>query len=394
MKKFIALLLALMMALVCVSALAADPALDDNEPVVTNPAEGEGEGEGEATTPETPAATTAATEKDPSVATGYNATSAPKNGLNASQENKVEITKKINATGTGAKVPVQNVTFTVEAGSVSGSSATAPAVSFGTAAFTTEGQASAKVEITLPVYTAVGVYTYPVTETDTDIAGMKYATGLELKVTVINGEEGLVIAGIALRQKNVKTDTIENDYEAHALTVGKTVTGNLGDKTKPFPITVVLTAPLNDKVYGSVGVTITGTGATVKDGETAITNTITAETAGWTTKTLKLTLKDGQTVKFDNLPAGVTYTITEDNAIEHIEGTPTAEQLADPNAYVVSGEVTTATALTADITKTVTNTKNIDIDTGVALDFVPYVLIMALALAGFVALKVRRREDY
>lgn len=394
MKKFIALLLALMMALVCVSALAAD-----GDPVTNPDDQGTTPANGSGTTPTstTPAATTAATAKDPSVDTGYNATTKPTTGLDASKSNTVKVTKRINAKGTGAKVPVQDVKFTVGTGTVTVSStvSAAPAVSIADAKFTTEGQTTADVEITLPIYSGVGVYTYPVTETDTNIAGMKYATELELKVTVINGEnDKLVIAGIALRQKNVKTDTIENDYEVNALTVGKTVSGNLGDKSKYFPITVVLNAPSGDKVYGSVGVTITGTGATVKEGETPITNTIAAVSGGWESKTLKLSIKTGQTVKFDNLPAGVTYTVVEDSDIVHIQGTPTDEQLKNPEAYVVTDEVTRATALTGDTTVTITNTKDIPVDTGVALDFVPYMLIMALALAGFVALKVRRREDY
>lgn len=420
MKKLIALLLALMMALVCVSALATGDGLGEDNGVPTeNTGDGNGEGgngeggsgeigSGEGgTTSGTPAATTAATAADPSVDTGYNATTAPTTGLDASKENKVTVTKRINPAGTGAKVPAQDVTFTVGSGSVSGSSATAPVVTFGTAEFKTEGEANTKVtaevEITLPTYSTVGVYTYPVTEDDTDVAGMKKATELELKVTVINGiiktqgeedKEGLVIAGIALRQKDVKTDTIENDYEAHVLTVGKTVSGNLGDKTKFFPITVVLNAPQGDKVYGSVGVAITGTGATVKEGDNAITNTIDAEANGWETKTLALSLKDGQSVKFDNLPAGITYTVVEDPTIDHIKGTPTDAQLKDPDAYVVSDEVTTATALSEDTDVTISNVKNIDVDTGVTLDSAVYMLIMALALAGFVALKIRRREDY
>lgn len=400
MKKLIALLLALMMALVCVSALAADEEPVTGEPEVTEPAaDGEGE-ENTETTPSTPAATTAATEKIPSVDTGYDKDKAPTKGLAATPAQTVTVYKQINFTGTGAKVPAQTVEFTVGTGTVTNSTTVteAPAVTISSTKFDKESNVATElkkeVSINLPAYTGVGVYTYPVTETDTNIAGMKYATNLELKVTVINGDNGLVIAGIALRQNTVKTDTLQNDYAAHALTVGKTVSGNMGDKSKFFPITVVLTAPANDSVYGSVGVTITGTGATVKDGDNTITTEIAADENGWTSKTLKLSLKDGQKVKFDNLPEGVTYTVVEDSTIVHIEGTPTETQLTDPNAYVVADEVKTATALTADATVTITNTKNIEVDTGIALDSAVYMLIMALALAGFVALKVRRREDY
>jgi len=400
MKKLLAILLALMMVLVSVTALAAD-----GDPVGETPAGTEEPAGGDAAST-TPAATTNATAKDPSVDTGYNETTKPKTGLDASVANDVTVNKKINVSGTGANVPTQTVSFTVGAGTVTGSSATAPVVTIDDVDFTeiltgeNKGKAQTEeVTIHLLPYTSVGVYTYDITETDTNVAGMKYATDLELKITVINGEivkdgaktPGLVIAGIALRQKNVKTDTMENDYVAHALTVGKTVDGNLGDKTKAFPITVVLTAPEGDLVYGTVDVTITGTDATVKDGSTDITTSIAAETSGWATKTLALSLKDGQSVKFENLPDGVTYTVIEDDTIKHLDSDMEEPEKAD--SYKVDNEVKTATALTADATVDITNTKNIEVDTGVALDSTVYMLIMALALAGFAALKVRRREE-
>ena len=385
MKKLLAILLALMMVLVSVAALA-DVVPEDN-PTGETPAE---------ETSETPAASTAATAADPSVDTGYDKDTAPLAGLPATSARTVKVKKHFNITGTGAKVPPQKVKFTVKAGTVSNSSTitVAPSVTIDDVEFT-ESNATAdltkEVSINLSAYKGVGVYTYPVEETDTNVAGVSYATGLELKVTVIQGESGLVIAGIALRQNDVKTDTLENDYAANALTVGKTVSGNNGDQNKLFPITVVLTAPDGDKVYGSVGVTIDGTDATVKDGETAISTTIAAETNGWETKTLKLQLKHGNTVKFDNLPAGVKYTVVEDSDIVHLDDD--MDEQANPEAYKVEEEVETATELTADTTVTIKNTKNIEIDTGVALDSAVYMLIMALALAGFVALKIRRREE-
>jgi len=404
MKKLIALLLALMMALVCVSALADDPVVPTgDDPEVTEPS-GEPSGDdtqndnnGTTTTPTTPAATTAATDADPSVDTGYDPVDAPTTGLPATSALDVTVSKHFNVTGSGAKVPPQSVEFEVGTGTVTNSStiSSAPPVTMECQDFA-EGDETKIITIHLPAYSGVGVYTYPVTETDTNIAGVSYASNLELKVTVIqgklNGADALVIAGIALRQNNVKTDTLENDYAANALTVGKTVDGNNGDRDKLFPITVVLTAPTGDKVTGTVGVTITGDTAEVKDGTSPITTTIAAVSGGWTSKTLSLKLKHGQTVKFDNLPAGVTYTVVEDSDIVHLDAANKEQD--NTEAYLVEDEVKTATALTADKTVTIKNTKNIDVDTGVTLDSTVYMLIMALALAGFVVLKIRRREDY
>lgn len=409
MKKLLAILLALMLVMVSAFALAeGDPENNVEDPTteVSNPTGGNGEGgttggntgSGSTTTPTATATITAA---DPSVNTNYDQ-DKNEGGLPATAEQTVTVYKNFNISGTGAKLPAQRVTFTVGTGTVSNSTTVtgdAPVVTIDYVDFTEtddEKDLKKEVKINLPAYRGVGVYTYPVTETDTNIAGEKYATGLQLKVTVVQGETGLMIAGIALRQNvasdgtgGTKTDTLENDYKANALTVGKTVTGNMGDQNKYFPITVVLTAPNNDKVYGSVGVTINNgdAGTMVKDGTTDITTTIAAETAGWETKTLNLSLKHGQTVKFDNLPEGVTYTVVE-NLVNKtdIEG--------DPEAYAVSGEVTGATALTADASVTITNNKTQEIDTGVTLETTAYMLIMALTMAGFAMMVIRRRKEY
>lgn len=376
MKKFLAILLAMMLVLVNVAALAGsvDPSEEEDPVVVEEPA-----------TDDAPAATTPATAADPSATNGQNA---------ELDTNKVTITKHFNVSGTGAKTPAQTVSFTVGEGVVTNSTTidTAPAVTIDPVTFA-EGDEEKDVTINLPKFEGVGIYTYPVTETNTNIAGELYASELELKITIIQGENNLVIGGIALRQADVKTDTLENDYKANALTVGKTVTGNLGDKSKHFPITVVLTAPDDDKVYGSIGVTITGDEeTTVKDGETAITTSIAAEADGWTTKTLNLMLKDGDTVKFDNLPDQITYTITEDADIIHTAADQTEEEQNNPEAYYVSDEITTAETLSADAEKKITNNKTIEIDTGIELETLPFVLLMGIALVGVMAL--RRREDY
>lgn len=397
MKKFLAILLALTLVLANVAVALAgetggdngsDTAITDQDSDKDN---NEGGGTSNNATSTTPAAETKATEKDPSVAIKE----GDAYSLEATKVQKVKINKHFNVSGTGAKTPAQTVEFTFGTGDVSNSTTVTTAPSIDNASVTfAEGDKSKEVEITLPSFSGVGIYTYPVTETDTGIAGEKYASDLELKVTVIQNGDKLMIGGIALRQKNVKTDTLENDYNANALTVGKTVSGNMGDTTKLFPITVVLTAPEGDKVFGTVGVTITGDKATVKVGSTEIKTEIAAETAGWTTKTLSLQLANGDTVKFDNLPEGVTYTVVEDEAITHTAATQNEAEQANPDAYYVENEVETATALTADATVTISNTKTVEIDTGVTLETVPYIMILAVTMIGAALLVIRKREEY
>ena len=378
MKKFIALLLALMMALVCVSALAADgdPVPTTGDPVPTTGDQG----------------TTPPADVEVSIAAPATSAGTPTEAVD------VKINKIITSTvaETTDKNPALKLRFTVGTGTVALSTETAaPAVSIPSFAIS-EGAASAEMTIKLPSYKAVGVYTYSITEdiiddTDPDdvkvldVAGMTEAENLELKVTVIQDVENnkLVIGGIALRQDNVKVDKITNLYKSGDLSVTKTVEGNMGDRTKPFPFTITLQAPTGKTVASTVsysgGNVTTATNATFDENGKA---------------EIKVQLKNNETVTIHNIPEGVTYTIIEDAAIKHLATADLEPENA--NAYLVEDEVTTATAITvgSNTVKTIKNTKTIDIDTGVALDFVPYVLIMVLALAGFVALKVRRREDY
>ena len=156
----------------------------------------------------------------------------------------------------------------------------------------------------------------------------------------------------------------------------------MGDRTKEFPITITLTAPEKKTVASTVIYKINNTG----DG-TAVTFTNgKAE--------VKVNLKHDDTVEIFNLPEGVTYTIVEDDDIEHLKD-PKEEQ-TNADAYKVEGEVEEDLEIQVAerMDYIITNTKDIDPDTGVALDTAVYMLIMALAVAGFVALKVRRREDY
>ena len=372
MKKLIALLLALMMVMVSVVALATSGELvgggsDTGSDVL------EGEGEGEATQ---------VVSIDP-------ADAADAAG-NPTEPVTVKIRKSISATSDDVyepsdRHPEVTLTFTAVEKSVELSTVTeAPEVTFND--LTIEEAADyGDLEINLPSYTAVGIYTYTVTETATGFAGMHEAANLELKVTVIqNVETGdLEIAGIAIRQDDVKTDDIENIYKSGRLTVTKIVEGNMGDRTKEFPITITLTAPEGKTVASTVTYK-------VNDAEDATAVTFTEDGVA----EVKVNLKHDDTVEIFNIPEDVTYTIVEDNDIKHLDDSK--DEQTNKDAYQVEGEI--KEALTISVAKRmeydITNTKDIDPDTGITLETLPYVLLMALAAMGFVALKLRKREEY
>ena len=376
MKKLLAILLALMMVLVSVAALAADDPADTN-------------GNDQGTT--APAGNTG-TDVKVSIAAPSASAGTPTKAVD------VEINKIITPTVVeeADKHPELKLRFTVGTGTPTLSTeTTAPAVSI--PSFTIdEGAGSGKMTIKLPSYKAVGVYTYPITEdiiddSDPDdvkvldIAGMTEANKLELKVTVIQDVQNnqLVIGGIAIRQDDVKVDKITNLYKSGDLSVTKTVDGIMGDRTKSFPITITLQA--------STGKTVASTVSYIGGNVTTAQNA-TFDATG--KAVIEVQLKHGETVTIHNIPEGVTYKVEEDSSIIHVSAADV--QPENVNAYYVTGEVKNAAEITvgSNTPITITNTKTIDVDTGVSLDSTVYMLIMALALVGFVVLKVRRREDY
>ena len=382
MKKLIALLLALMLALVCVSALAAD----DDTPTGTTPATEGGEGgEGGENNPGGDA------ENNDNVTEGTELTKyidAKDISISPTEATTVTLPKRINVEAyesTGAH-PALDLKFTVTAESVELSTVAlkdAPAVSISDTSIAEDAK-TVDLTVNLPAYSAVGIYTYTVTETPTKIAGIVEATNMKLKITVIQDVENnkLVIGGIAFRQEDIKTDEMDNLYKAGSLKVTKTVDGNMGDRTKEFPIIITLTAPTGKTVASTVTYKVNGTGS--------------AATVNWNDDgigTVEVNLKHDDYVQIDNIPDGVTYTVVEGEAIKHLNAEN--EEQDNVNAYLVGGEVENKGIVAKELTEeTISNKKEIKIDTGVALDFVPYMLIMALALVGFVALKVRRREEY
>ncbi|MFR5853555.1 MAG: Spy0128 family protein [Lachnospiraceae bacterium] len=135
-------------------------------------------------------------------------------------------------------------TFTLEQvgnGSVKDGDATsAPALGIITGATFAEGAANAngatgEITVALPKYTSVGVYEYTLQEVAGTTAGVTYyGETIKLVVTVVNGKNNdlLRIAGVHTESSGVKSDTFANTYRAGTLNVTKTVAGNLGDQSK------------------------------------------------------------------------------------------------------------------------------------------------------------------
>lgn len=255
-----------------------------------------------------------------------------------------------------------------------GDATSAPALGIITGAAFAEGAATVDgttgdITVALPTYEKVGVYEYTLKEVDGKTAGVSYYNGnIKLVVTVINGDdENLRIAAVHTEAENgTKSDTFTNTYFAGTLDISKTVEGNLGDKEKYFEFAVTLTGVEGKNYADSYAVTGGSSGVenptTIAIGETA---------------TFKL--KDGDTIHIANLPYGVTYTVTETAA----------------PGYTTTNTVAQGTIDKAGQEAAFTNTKTGNIDTGVYLDNLPYILVFAgvLVIAAVFVVRRRRFED-
>lgn len=235
-----------------------------------------------------------------------------------------------------------------------------------------------KVTVTLPKYESVGVYTYTITETTGKTAGVDYDTvPVTMKVTVINGEAKgtFKVESVSFTKGEKKLGEDEaafnNTYTANKLEVSKEVKGNLGDKSKYFEFTITLKGK-DGATYNNDGYTVSGGSydknpTSIKVGES---------------KTFKL--KHGDTITIENLPKDVTYTVTE-TAVDKYTTT-----VNETESNKATGKTTSDKATQAFV-----NTKGSEIDTGVNLTTLPYILVFAgvIVIAGAAFITRRRRYE-
>ena len=230
---------------------------------------------------------------------------------------------------------------------------------------------SKTVEIRLPDYTSVGIYTYIVKETAGTTAGVTYyGKDILLKVTVIEQGGKIRVAAVHTEEGHSgtgdnKKDTFANTYEAGTLNVTKTVAGNLGDQSKKFDFTVIFTKPTDKEVKSAINAKVAGTNATDFN-------------VAWDDKgtyTYTFQLAHGQKASFANLPYGVSYTVTE-TAVTGYETAKTGD----------SGTINAA-----EHTAAFTNTKTGSIDTGVTTENLPYVLLIGFVVLAGAALLIKRK---
>jgi hypothetical protein len=293
-----------------------------------------------------------------------------------------------------------------------------------------------------------GIYRFTITETTDSLtnAGIERPTGYvtteNLDVYVKNGDNGLEIygfvmfdnanpatesittadeAGAGSEQKkssgftpggpttgseadptDFTNDTYCDHYKTINLTVEKTVTGSLGDKTNEFPFAYTLTLPT--AVKAAVKYDYTQTGATGRTAVEIAANGATS-TIGTAAATSLLNLKNGDTFQIIGVPFGTTFSINEyNNTPDLYTTTATGEGMTvtggDSQNFAASTALTTAIEGTENNSTwaagqnkiTVTNDMTEVSPTGVVLRFAPYAAMLIAGLALLVLARKRRTD--
>lgn len=262
-----------------------------------------------------------------------------------------------------------------------------------------------------------GIFVYKIAEVDAGTPGVVYNTdtgALYMIVTVTHrttGNDHQIVDGqydyaVALRRASADAtvaqaltgnkvsarDAFHNTYGAdnavnavNGVELKKTVHGNFGDLGKEFTFNVAFTKGAN-KNYGPITVDNTAGYDIYKAAENGEKGEKVEGTELEYGQTYIVTLKHDTKITFNNLPAGVTYTMTE-------KGKDAASNTLD-GLYVVKGEQPNGTVSAgAEVDKVnIENTNEGSPDMGVILDNAPYIALLAIVAIGGVALMLNKRR--
>lgn len=310
-----------------------------------------------------------------------------------------------NVTHPGATIPQKEAKFDT---SITGATATGLPVGDYSANFTI-----AMSELGLSNLGGTGIFVYKIAEVDAGTPGVVYNTdqgALYMIVTVTHKTTGTnhqivdgqydyevalrrapadatvdqALAGTKVLAANAFHNTYGADNAVNGVELKKTVHGNFGDLGKEFTFNVAFTKGV-DKNYGPITVDNDAGYDIYKVAENGEKGDKVEGTELEYGQTYIVTLKHNTKITFNNLPAGVTYTMTENgkDSDGKVDG-----------LYTVNGEQNNGTvAAGAQVAKeNIENTNEGQPDMGVVLDNAPYIAMLAIVAIGGVALMLNKRR--
>lgn len=248
-------------------------------------------------------------------------------------------------------------------------------------------------------YPHAGVYTFKVSEAKGDVDGMTYDTkAYTVNVYVVNDGNGLKVDSITANDgKNKVTDmSFDNTYvRDSSLTIEKEVTGTQADRTKHFDFTINMTKASTDTRTSYTGTIVKGD----KCKETHQNIVLKFDNTGKATANVKLC--DGDKITFDEIAAGTRYTVTEAGAADGY--TPSVAVVENGATAVQTNAASDVEGIKAENKLIGENANSVVFTnayadapvTGVIINNLPYVILVAAAVCALVALVlINRRRQY
>lgn len=217
-------------------------------------------------------------------------------------------------------------------------------------------------------YPTPGIYRYKVTETAGNTPGVSYSEQ-KYVVDVYALSEGDAIKPKYIISRQEGSDAKEpikfnNGLKTTALTISKKVTGNAGDKNKDFGFTITLKADSHYENGSKIFAKFNDKTGKRTDKELSIGEN-------------QFTLKDGESLSIDKLPIGITYKV-EENKLEDYKVSAELTENNQGKTYNFTEQISDETPDTI----VVTNNKNIDTPTGVAMTIAPYAVMTLVGIGG------------
>lgn len=242
--------------------------------------------------------------------------------------------------------------------------------------------------VTIPSLSKVGTYEWTIKENAGSTAGVTYSNAEVHVIALVeydNVNHKLVLAKTTSYIKKIdgsKASEFNNTFKSGSFSVAKDVIGNMANENDVFTIKVTLTSTV------PIGTNLTVCGETVVPSAW----TENKEQKTWTyTKTLEISDKDGAQ-SFSDIPTGVTVTVEETNAGDYdrvgiYSGKYTVADttVAGTEFKKLTVEDTTSDEITA------VNSKTSTIETGIFMDNAPYMMIMALVVLAGAAMLLKKR---
>lgn len=235
--------------------------------------------------------------------------------------------------------------------------------------------------VTIPSLSMAGTYEWTIKETAGNTAGVTYSNA-EVHVIVLveydNTNHELKIANTTsyIKLENgEKAKTFDNTFKSGSFTVAKDVDGNMANENDAFEITVTLTStkPIGTNVT-LAGTTVTPDQWTDNEGSYTCTSTLNYSEIGGA-KT------------FSDIPDGVTVSVVESTAADKMKGY-TFDNTNNNKGNNFSMNVADADNNKAVVVK---NTKGAEIATGITLDSMPYILMLAVVFMGLFVFFSKKR---